>query len=114
MAYPLAPPAGSSGAITACSSLTPRSRTGSRPGWKKAARRIETEHRDWALPDFSGYVAADELYDGPFFILSIVTNRTFKRISYRVLDHDPTCTDITAFFRHFATVPSFPNRAIRY
>jgi hypothetical protein len=101
MAYPIAPPAGPCGAITACSSLTPRSRTGSRPGGKKAARRIDTEHLDWALSDFSGYIAADELYDGPFCILSIVDNSTFKRICYRVLDHDPTHTDITAFFRHF-------------
>ena len=77
-----------------------RSRTGLRPGGK-GARRIDTEHLDWALSDFSGYIAADELYDGPFCILSIVDNRTFKRISYRVLDHDPTHTDITAFFRHF-------------
>ena len=68
---------------------------------EKAARRIDTEHLDWALSDFSGYIAADELYDGPFCILSIVDNRTFKRISYQVLDHDPTHTDITAFFRRF-------------
>jgi hypothetical protein len=101
MAYPIAPPAGPCGAITACSSPTLRSRTGSRPGGKKGARRIDTEHLDWALSDFSGYIAADELYDGPFCILSIGDNRTFKRISYRVLDHDPTHTDITAFFRHF-------------
>jgi hypothetical protein len=79
----------------------PRSRTGSRPGGKKAARRIDTEHLDWALADFSGYIAADELYDGPFCILSIVDNRTFKRLTYRVLDHDPTHTDITALFRRF-------------
>jgi hypothetical protein len=79
----------------------PRSRTGSRPGGKKAAQRIDTDHLDWALSDFSGYIAADELYDGPFCILSIVDNRTFKRISYRVLDHDPTHTDIVAFFGHF-------------
>jgi hypothetical protein len=79
----------------------PRSRIGSRPGGKKAARRVETEHLDWALADFSGYLAADELYDGPFCILSIVDNRTFKRLTYQVLDHDPTHTDITAFFRRF-------------
>jgi hypothetical protein len=79
----------------------PRSRTGSRPGGKKAARRIDKEHLDWALSGFSGYIAADELYDGPFCILSIVDNRTFKRIACRVLDHDPTHTDITAFFRRF-------------
>jgi hypothetical protein len=79
----------------------PRSRTGSRPGGKKAARRIDTEHLDWALSNFSGYLAVDELYDGPFCILSIVDNRAFQRLTYQVLDHDPTHTDITAFFRRF-------------
>jgi hypothetical protein len=92
---------GASGAITAPSSPGPRSRTGSRPGGKKAARRIDTEHLDWALKDFSGYIAADELYDGPFCILSIVDNRTFKRIAYQVLSRDPKQDDITAFFRRF-------------
>jgi hypothetical protein len=42
------------------------------------------------------------LYDGPFCILSIVDNRTFKRLSYQVLDHDPTHSDVVAFFRRFA------------
>jgi hypothetical protein len=79
----------------------PRSRTGSRPGGKKAARRIDADYLDWALSDFSGFIAADELYDGPFCILSIVDNRTFKRLSYRVLDRDPTHKDIEAFFRRF-------------
>jgi hypothetical protein len=53
------------------------------------------------LADFSGYIAVDELYDGPFCVLSIVDNRTFKRLTYRVLDHDPTGVDIAAFFRRF-------------
>ncbi len=53
------------------------------------------------MADFSGYIAADELYDGPFCVLSIVDNRTFKRLAYRVLDHDPTQDDITDFFRGF-------------
>jgi hypothetical protein len=53
------------------------------------------------LADFSGYIAADELYDGPFCVLSIVDNRTFKRLAYRVLDHDPNQDDITDFFRGF-------------
>jgi hypothetical protein len=86
---------------TASSSPTPRSRTGSRPGGKKAARRIDPDYLDWALSDFSGYIAADELYDGPFCILSIVDNRTFKRLTYQVLDHDPTHKDIEAFFGRF-------------
>jgi hypothetical protein len=84
-----------------CSSPTPRSRTGSRTGGKKATRRTWTEHLNWALSDFSGFIAADELYDGPFCVLSIVDNRTFKRLAYQVLDHDPTHRDIEAFFRRF-------------
>jgi hypothetical protein len=86
---------------TASSSPTQRSRTGSRPGGKKANRRIDTDYLDWALSDFSGYIAADELYDGPFCILSIVDNRTFKRLIYQVLDHDPTHKDIETFFARF-------------
>lgn len=53
------------------------------------------------LAEFSGYIAADELYDGPFCVLSIVDNRTFRRITYDVLDHDPTHADIVRFFRAF-------------
>ena len=70
-------------------------------GGEKAPRRIHTDYLDWAFSDFSGYIAADELYDGPFCILSIVDNRTFKRLTYQVLDHDPTHVDIEAFFRRF-------------
>src|SRR5262249_9097926 len=99
----IARPVGASGAITACSSRMPRSRTGSRPGGKKGARRIDTDYLDWALSEFSGFIAADELYDGPFCILSIVDNRSFKRLSYQALSHDPTHKDIEAFFRRFRT-----------
>jgi hypothetical protein len=53
------------------------------------------------LSDFSGYIAADELYDGPFCILSIVDNRTFKRLTYQVLCRDPNRRDIEAFFGRF-------------
>jgi len=62
---------------------------------------MEIGYLDWALADFSGYIAADELYDGPFCVLSIVDNRTFKRLIYQVLDHDPNHQDITAFLRRF-------------
>jgi hypothetical protein len=55
------------------------------------------------LADFSGFIAADELYDGPFCILSIVDNRTFKRLTYQVLTHDPTHKDIEASFGRFRT-----------
>jgi demethoxyubiquinone hydroxylase (CLK1/Coq7/Cat5 family) len=52
---------------------------------------------DWALATFSGYVAADELYEGPYCVLSAVDNRQYKRILYEVLDHDPNHDDITVF-----------------
>jgi len=39
--------------------------------------------------------------DGPFCVLSIVDNRTFRRLIYEVLDHDPDHTDIERFFRAF-------------
>ena len=78
-----------------------RFRTGSRLGEKKAARYIKTDYLDTALADFSGYIAADELYDGPFCVLSIVDNRNFKRLIYEVLNHDPTHEDIIRFFKRF-------------
>jgi hypothetical protein len=60
---------------------------------------MDADYLDWALADFSGYIAIDELYDGPFCVLSIVDNRTFKRLLYQVLDHDPDHHDITTFLR---------------
>jgi hypothetical protein len=65
---------------------------------------MDASYLDWALTDFSGYIAADELYDGPFCVLSIVDNRTFKRLLYQVLDDDPDHADITAFLRRFHAV----------
>ena len=101
MVYPIRPPVGTSGATIGSSSPSPPSRTGSRPGGKKAADRVGADYLDWALDGFSGYIAADELYDGPFCVLSIVDNRAFKRLCYEVLDHDPTHEDMRAFFRRF-------------
>jgi hypothetical protein len=49
------------------------------------------------LTDFSGYLAADELYDGPFCVLSVVDARQQCRLLYEVLDHDPTRADILLF-----------------
>jgi hypothetical protein len=77
------------------------SRTGSRPRGKKADATIESDYLERVLSDFSGYVAADELYDGPFCVLSIVDNHAFDRLTYTVLDHAPTCEDIRRFFKRF-------------
>ena len=70
---------------------------------------MDTDFLDWALADFSGSVAADELYDGPFCILSAVDNRCYKRILYDVLDHDPTHDDIRVFLRRLHTALSARN-----
>src|ERR1700746_620960 len=103
MACPTGPPAGTCGVTTGGLSPLPRSRIGWRLGEKKAQARMDTDFLDWALADFSGYVAADELYDGPFCILSAVDNRRYKRILYDVLDHDPTHDDIRAFLGRLKT-----------
>src|SRR5215510_1477769 len=103
MACPTGPRVGTSGATTASLSLLPRSRTGSRRGEKKAQARMDTDFLDWALAAFSGYVAGDELYDGPFCLLSAVDNRCYKRLLYDVLEHDPTHEDIRAFLGRLKT-----------
>lgn len=62
---------------------------------------MANEYFDAALAGFSGYVAADELYDGPFCVLSLVDSRRGRRLTYGVLDHKPTHADIRPFFAHF-------------
>jgi transposase-like protein len=62
---------------------------------------ISTTYLDEALADFSGYLAIDEVYDGPFCILSVVDNRRYNRLAFRVLDHDPTQVDVLAFLTEF-------------
>jgi Transposase len=74
---------------------------------------MDTEFLDWALADFSGYVAADELYDGPFCVLSAVDNRCYKRILYEVLDHDPNHDDIRALLNRLKTALQARNLTLR-
>src|SRR4029077_4483407 len=97
MACPTGPLAGTCGVTTGCLSPLPRSRIGWRLGEKKAQARMDTAYLDWALADFSGYVAADELYDGPFCVLSVVDALRQRGLLYEVLDHNPTCADILVF-----------------
>jgi hypothetical protein len=78
-----------------------RFRTGSRRRGKKGEKQVEQEYLDDALARFSGYIAIDELYDGPFCVLSIVDNRTCRRLAYRVLDHSPKSQDISRFLKAF-------------
>jgi hypothetical protein len=79
---------------------------GGRGGEKKAQARMDTDVLDGALADFSAYVAADALYDGPFCILSAVDKRCDKRILSDVLDHAPTHDDIRALLKRLKTALS--------
>ena len=81
-----------------------RFKTGLKQRGKKAEATIATEYIDQALSNFSGYIAADELYDGPFCVLFIVDNHKFKRLYYEVLDYNPTNEDIGQFFRRFKQI----------
>src|SRR2546429_1039036 len=103
MACPTDPRAGTCGAITASLCPLPPFRIGQRLGGKKAQGQMAGPFLDWALEAFSGYVAADELYEGPYCVLSAVDNRQYKRILYEVLDHDPNHDDITVFLGRLKT-----------
>ena len=69
-------------------------------GEKKPGRRGNRRPRA-ALGHFSGDLAADELYDGPFRVLSLVDNRAFVRLSFRVLEPDPTQDDLRSLWADF-------------
>jgi Transposase len=62
---------------------------------------MSSTYLDEALADFSGYLTIDEVYDGPFCILSVVDNRQYNRLAFRVLDHDPTQKDMRTFLAEF-------------
>jgi hypothetical protein len=64
---------------------------------------MDTDCLDWALADFSGDVAADARYDGPFCMLSAVDHRRDQRRLSDVVAHDPTHDDIRAFLRRLHT-----------
>ena len=62
---------------------------------------LSSTYLDEALADFSGYLAIDELYEGPHCVLSVVDNRRYRRLAVRVLGHDPTQGDVRAFLAEF-------------
>ena len=86
--------------------LSGRYRTGSREREKKGEERLRSEYPDWSLGDFSGYLAADEIYDGPFCVLTLVDSRRQRRLAYDVLDHDTEKDDVRRFFKRVALMLS--------
>jgi Transposase len=67
----------------------------------KIRTTLSAAYLDNALADFSGYLAIDEVYEGPFCILAIVDNRRYNRLAFAVLDHDPTKDDVRIFLKEF-------------
>ena len=57
----------------------------------------------WALEAFAGSAAVDELYAGPYCVLSAVDHRPYKRVVSEVLDHEATPTDLEAFLGRLQT-----------
>jgi transposase len=53
------------------------------------------------LANFSGYLAIDELVDGPCYVISIVDNCRSNRLAFRVLEQAPTEDDVRAFLTEF-------------
>jgi hypothetical protein len=64
------------------------------------------------LSDFSGYLAIDELYDGPFCVLSAVDSPKQRRLLYEVLDHDPDHDDIRRFLGRLDRAIASRGRAV--
>ena len=65
------------------------------------------------MADFSGFVAADELYDGPFCVLSVVDSPRQRRLLYEVLDHDPQHDDIRRFLGRLKEAVGLRGGAVR-
>ena len=99
MAFRIGRPPGICGAITGSSSPLRRSKIGWKELGKKRSAELAHEYEPWALEKFSGYLAADEIYDGPFCVLFAVDSKRQRRLAYEVLDHNPTQEDILRFFR---------------
>jgi len=94
-------PVGTYGATIACSFLRHHSELGGSGGKKGPPSTSPGRVSDEALADFSGYIAADELYDGPYWRAVHRGQPHLRRLIYEVLDHDPTHKDIRRFFQRF-------------
>lgn len=62
---------------------------------------MEWDYPEEALRQFSGYIAVDEVYDGPFCVLLLVDNRRQRRLLYEVLADNPSQPDVERFLARF-------------
>lgn len=92
---PCGKPHGACGATTECLFPSPLCKTGLQNGGEKV--NLEAEYLPEVLENFSGYLAVDEVYDGPFCILVCVDAKHGRRLAYKVLDEQPTKDHMEAF-----------------
>lgn len=111
--FPTVRRAGISGETIEYGSPVELSKTGSRSREKKGVDLVGGLYLEEVLKDFSGYLAIDEVYDGPFCILVIVDNRSFHRLLVEVLDHSPDHSDIKAFLTKFRAILDQRNLAVK-
>jgi hypothetical protein len=97
-------PLGTSGATISYGCPEGQCKIGLKPREKKGIPFIDGPYLDEVFHGFSGYIAIDEVYDGPFCILTIVDNRNFQRLTYEVLDHSPKHADIIKFMSEFRQI----------
>jgi len=72
-------PRGICGGTIGFSSPSPPFRTGSKRGEKRAAEHVVGAYLDQALADFSGYIAADELYVSTNIVAAVGADATYLR-----------------------------------
>jgi hypothetical protein len=90
------------GVIIGSSFLSRRFTTGFRIGGEKID--LNEIYLPCVLKSFSGYLAVDEVYDGPLCILYAVDPKQGLRVAYEVLDHDPTEKDLDRFLKKVRTL----------
>lgn len=104
MDFPMARPVGICGETIESGSPEEPCKTGSKPREKKGGAYVNGPYLDDVLREFSGYIAIDEVYDGPFCILVVVDNKKFHRLLVEVLDHSPDHSDIHRFLTRFCEI----------
>lgn len=75
--------------------------------WVVAAGKkinLEKDYQPHVLDHFSGYLVIDEIYDGPFSILYATDPAQGHRITYRILEDNPTEDDVDQFCQDLRTL----------
>jgi hypothetical protein len=75
-------------------------------GWWPPGEKInlEEDYQSYVFDHFSGYLVIDEIYDGPFCILYATDPKQGHRITYRILENNPTAEDVDRFCQNLRSL----------